>query len=144
MSHSPLKPWKTGQQPEYTAFSLSLNLCLDKDGNLWSDHTFSSPFDEATAASLPQGAIPQVAHGLLTEAVRREAFQVVLIQMTKDPLFLSRWAAAGEKGRAQMSVEIERATTHVIRQALTKMVPGAVAGVLTMLAEQVPGVEEGT
>ena len=140
MRSSPPKPWVTGNQPKYTAMSLVVNLCQDREGNLWSDHTFASPADAAVAGTLPQGGIPQIAHGLLTEAVRREAFQVALIQMTKDPTFLSRWASAGGEERAELAQHLEQAVAHVIKQVLTKMVPGATAWVLTMLADQMPGV----
>lgn len=141
MSQSPAKPWGRGQQPTYTALQLTVNLCQDEFGNVWSDHDFASPGDQEIAAGLPQGGIPQVAHVLLTEAVRREVFTSALVHMSQEPAFLAKWAHAGEAERKVMENDLVRATWHVLSMTISKMLPGAVTGVLAMLEHQ--GVQHG-
>jgi len=143
MSQSPPKPWQRGKQPTYTALQLTLNICQDEFGNVWSDHDFASPGDQEISNRLPQGGIPQVAHALLTEAVRREVFTSALIHMSQEPAFLSRWMAAEEAGRKVLEEELVRAAWHVLSMTIGKMLPGAVAGVMTMLLEQQGGASWG-
>jgi len=73
---------------------------------------------------------------LLTEAVRREVFLCALIELTKDPEFLSRYTAADDDAKAGMEAELGNAAKHVITRTLDKMVPGSVAEVLAMMADQ--------
>lgn len=143
MNQPPKTPWSLGRRPEYTALRLQVNVCQDSEGYVWSEHDFMEPRDGAIAQSLPQGGIPQIAHALLTEAVRREAFQVVLIQMTQDLDLLARWQAAGEEDRQEEQRILERACLSVIERTAAKMVPGAVAGVLDMLSRQTEGSSSG-
>ena len=135
MNRSPDKPWKRGKHPTYTALRLTVNICQDEHGNVWSDHDFETPEDEKLAGELPQGGAPQVAHALLTEAVRREAFLCALIELTKTPGLLTLWREAGDAERARIEQELEHAAKHVITSTLTKMVPGAVAEILSMMAD---------
>ena len=115
---SPEKPWVKGVHPEYTALQLVVNVCQDQHGNVWSDHGFLSPADEVLARGLPQGGAPQLAHVFLTEAVRREAFMCALLELTKDPDFLSR-RAAGQHDRVE--TDLQFFVTHTITRALEKM-----------------------
>jgi len=139
MSQSPEKPWVKGKHPEYTALQLVLNICQDGDGNVWSDHDFPTPEDEALAVGLPQGGAPQLAHALLTEAVRREAFMCALIELTKSPDFLSQWARGSKAERAMIEGQIGNYASHVITSTLGKMTMGLVAEVLAMMVNQTPG-----
>lgn len=136
MSRSPPKPWKPGVQPTYTAFSLTVNVCQDEFKNVWSDHDFSTDSDADIASGLQHGGIPQVAHALLTEAVRREVFTSAMVLLSRDPTFVARWAGADDAGKQALEKDLGRATQHVITQTLIKMLPGAVAGVLSMLEDQ--------
>lgn len=136
MSESPKKPWAKGAHPTYTAFRLVINICQDRDGNVWSDHDFESEGDRLLAVSLPQGGAPQIAHALMTEAVRREVFLCVLIEMTKDSEFLVNYVAANDETKATIETELVHATKYIITRSLDKMVPGSVAEVLAMMADQ--------
>jgi len=134
---SPQKPWKHGKHPEYTHLRVVLNLCQDEFGNVWSDHTFASSKDEALAAELSNGGHPQIAHALLSEALRREVFLLALVKMSSDPEFLRRWKDADEASRASIQEELEKALVEVVTKTAEKGASGVVAGVLTMLADQV-------
>lgn len=135
MSQPPKWPWIKGEQPEYTAFQLVVNICQDTDGNVWSNHDYATGVDGALAQGLSQGGAPQVAHALLTEAIRREAFMCALIERTKDSEFLDRWRSGDEDVRAEIEAQIGNYTRHVISKTLEKMVPGATAGILSMMAK---------
>jgi len=135
MNRSPDKPWGTGKFPAYTSFHLQVNVCQDGNGNVWSDHDFASETDNAVAMTLPQGGIPQIAHALLTEAVRREIFMCALLELTKDDDFLDRYMESDAATKAVMETDLQQAATHVITNTLKKMTPGTVSEVLTMMTK---------
>lgn len=132
---SPSKPWVIGAHPEYTAFRLTVNVCLDAQGNVWSDHTFPSEQEEEIALGLPQGGVPQIAHALLSEAVRREVFQLLLFRLMQDPGLLDTWSLASDSLRQHMEEQVGRQVLTVLTSVLPKMLPGAVAGVLRMMMD---------
>lgn len=136
MSQSPAKPWQRGKQPTYTALQLTVNICQDEFGNVWSDHDFATPADQEIAAGLPQGGVLQVAHALLTEAVRREVFTSALVQMSQDPTYFALRLAPDGDSRRLLTIDLEKAVLHVLTTTMSKMLPGAVAGVLAMLEDQ--------
>ncbi len=136
MSQSPAKPWQHGKQPTYTALQLTVNLCQDEFGNVWSDHDFATPSDQEVADGLPQGGVPQVAHALLTEAVRREVFTSALVLMSHDPALFALGLAPDGDRRKLLTIDLEKAVQHVLASTVNKMLPGAVAGVLAMLEAQ--------
>lgn len=136
---SPVKPWTPGKQPSYTAFRLVVNICQDGDGNVWSDHEFLTPEDEATAAELFQGGVPQVAHSLLTEAVRREVYTSALVLLSRTPEYLAQWHQSSPEDRKALEGGLEAATEQVISRTVRKMLPGAVSGILAMLVEGLSG-----
>ena len=138
---SPPKPWEPGTQPTYTAFQMVVNICQDEFGNVWSDHDFLTPRDEEISTGLTQGGVPQVAHALLTEAVRREVFTSLLLLMSRDPAFLAHWMAADAVRKKGMEAQVAAAALHVITQTANKMISGATAGVLTMMSQGMPPVE---
>jgi len=136
VTQSPPKPWVKGKQPTYTAFQLVVNICQDGDGNVWCDHDFASQADGELALGLQSGGAPQVAHALLTEAVRREVFLCALIELGKDPEYLAQWMAADEGNKQLIQSKLGYAARTTITKTLEKMVPGAVAEVLAMMADQ--------
>lgn len=133
---SPDKPWVPGKHPTYSALRLRVNLCQDQHGNVWSDHDFETPADAVVAGSLPQGGVTQIAHALLTEAVRREAFLCALVELTKDPEYLRNYKGGTPEKRAAAEATLQEAVTFVITKALEKMAKPAVADVLAMMSNQ--------
>lgn len=141
LGRSPPKPWRLGRHKDYSAFRLALTVCHDEHGRVWSEHGFDTKADEQVAASLPHGGVQQVAHALLIEAVRREAFTCALVQASKDAGFLERWSRADDGQRAILEQEIQKAAEEVLMRTIPKMLPGAVREVLDMMAAQLPGRE---
>lgn len=139
MSQSPPKPWAQGVHPTYSAFRLIVNVCQDEFGNVWSDHEFATPEDEETAQGLRQGGVLQIAHALLTEAVRREVFTTILVKLSQNPTLLSTWPKLSAKEQRQVEDELSAAALHVVTQTTTKMLHKSVPGVLAMLLEQQTG-----
>lgn len=138
MNQSPPKPWVPGKHPSYSAFRLLVNVCVDEHGNVWSDHDFLGEGDEMVARGLHQGGAPQVAHGLLTEAIRREAFMCALLSLTQDPSFIHRYKMSEGAEKEVLQTSVRDQTRQVISSVLSKMTPGLVAEVLEMMADQAP------
>lgn len=133
---SPKKPWKHGKQPGYIALRLTVNICQDEFGNVWSDHTFATPEDEALAADLKHKGPPEIAHALMSEALRREAFMLTLLKVSADPQFLQQWGQASKEDRALLQKKLEKGMVDVVHKTAEKNAAGVVEGVLTMLTSQ--------
>ena len=133
MSGPPAKPWVSGVHPTHKVFRLSVSLCEDEFGNIWSDHEFATSEDERVASGLRYGGVPQIAHAMLSEAVVREVYTSALLMFGKDPKTLERWATADEEGRKVIEAELAKAANHVITTTVPKMLPTLVPGVLAML-----------
>lgn len=134
---SPKKPWKPGVQPEYTHLRVVLNICQDKFGNVWSDHTFLSPEDERLAGGMPSSGHNQVAHALMSEALRREAFLQALAEMSVKSDFIQQWKNGNKATRAVIQSKLEASLVELVRRTAEKNAAGVVEGVLAMLADQV-------
>ena len=64
--HSPPPtPWKKGVHPTYTAFSLTVDVCEDEFGRVWSGHSYETPQDEQSALSLKSGGAPQISYNFV-------------------------------------------------------------------------------
>jgi hypothetical protein len=64
--------------------------CLSSDGHFWSTHHPLTPADAEVQQRWPGGGNRHVAQALLTEAVRREAFVCMLLELQKDPELKAR------------------------------------------------------
>lgn len=136
MSQSPNKPWLTGKQSGYTGYKILVNICEDDLHRVWSDHEFATPEDQVAAQSTTAGGIQQIAHSLMTEAVRREVYLDVLLTLTQDPAFLDKWVAADAAGQNVIITELSAITCEVLRGKLIKMAPGLVREMLVGFATQ--------
>lgn len=129
---SPPKPWLPGKHPTYTSYRLVVNVCEDEHGRVWSDHTFYTEEDAEVAGGTRNGGVEQIAHALLVEALRREAFVDILVRVSKTPGLLSQ--LQGDQQEA-FHKEIEQVVSQVVTQVLPKAVPGVVRGVLHMMLD---------
>lgn len=114
----PAYPWKKGVHPEYTCLSLEVEICKDVNGRIYSSHKLASPEDEALAVGW-NGAVSEAANALFTEAFRRESIYQFLLQMSKDPNFLSTLQNASEEQREtllkEMGTNLETFVTKTTR-----------------------------
>ena len=77
--------------PASNVVSLEIRVCVDAAGCVWSLHKFATPDDEEKARGWAGGGIRQIAHALLTEALRRETFVCALVEMSRNPDFLAKF-----------------------------------------------------
>jgi len=119
-----------------STIKLELSLHVDADGRLYTRHEFASPEDEALSQGWASSGIRQIAHGLLTEAVRREAFCCLIIKMTEDTTFLTRYQAADEEGKRKMEIEVVDAVQQSLSKTIPMLTPGAIQEILAMMAGQ--------
>jgi hypothetical protein len=141
MNTPPPQPWEKGQHEDYTCFQLIVEVLEDAEGGVWSQHRMD-PESAALSATLSGGGARQIAHALLIEAVRREVFAEVLVELSKRDGYLERY----QNGDARKRQEIERALANAglayLVEMLPKLLPGVARDVLTMVAQQQDGEPE--
>ena len=131
----PEQPWEKGQQEDYTCFGLEVVICEDAEGGVWSEHRLSAE-DAALAQTLSGGGARQIAHALLLEAVRREAFCGVLVELSKQDGYLERYQEAGEEEKRGIERVLANAGLAYLVEMLPRLLPGIARSVLSMMAEQ--------
>lgn len=122
--------------PSATAV-LEVHIDVDGHDRVRSAHDFRNPTDAAVAAAWPGGGVRHVAHALLTEAVRREAYASALAAMSCRPDLLAAYAQGGEKDRAVLEAELERTVAGVITDVVKRLARPAVRAILAMLENQI-------
>jgi len=134
----PEQPWEIGQHEDYTCFELKVTICEDADGGVWSDHRIPAEQTDLVQ-TLSGGGARQIAHALLLEAVRREAFCGVLVELSKDGGYLERYLKADEEGKRGVERILANAGLAYLVEMLPRLMPGVSRSVLSMLSEQSPG-----
>ncbi len=130
----PEQPWERGRQ-EYTLIGVNVQVCEDADGTVWSLHQVD-PEDEPVAKSMDSGGNRQVAHALLVEALRREVFVEVLIEMSSDKDWLSRYQTVSKTDQDGMTKNLSNSALAVMVGVIPKLLPGVVQEVLDMVITQ--------
>lgn len=132
----PPTPWTKGSHEAYSAFSLTVDVCQDEFDRVWSSHCYETPEDEAVALQLKSGGAPQVAYALLTEAMRREAFVLTLVRMSKDPDFIQTYKTASDEVKRGMEADLGIAARQIMANTMSKMVAGVGREILSMVASE--------
>ena len=124
----------TGVHETGTTASLEVKLCRDDRGNVWSLHQPLSAEDERLFADWPGHGARAIAHGLLVEALRREAYMCILTKLTKDPALVATYA----KGDPSIRKAVEEALALAIRDnleaTLPRMIPDVAKEILNMVS----------
>lgn len=136
---TPPELWIDGDQGTHTTVVLEVRVCVSKNGQLWSAHQFRSPQDEHLAMSWSGGGARHIAHGLLTEAVRRETFVCALVELTKNPGYLTKYMAASEPAKSAIESHLAESVATVFAHTSRPMMGPSVKEVLAMLAQQIVG-----
>lgn len=134
-SGPPPRPWEKGVHPDYSCCSVEVVLAEDSSGTVWSEHRLSHE-DAAISAQLSGGGARQIAHALLTEALRREVFVDVLVQMSKGDGFLDWYGDAAEDQKREIEQNMANAGLAVLVTLLPRMLPGIAREVLEMVSVQ--------
>jgi hypothetical protein len=121
--------------PAENVVSLEVRVCVDAVGCVWSIHRFASPEDEAKARAWAGGGVRQIAHALLTEAVRREVFTCALVEMTRDPDFLAKFLA-DPKNQEAVEKRLGEGAVEVLRSTAARLAPGVARETLNMMISQ--------
>ena len=115
---------------------LEIRLCLDENKNVWSLHLIS-PKAEQKLLTWPGGGTNQVGHALLTETLRREAFNTLLAIMSSEkPGLVKDWFFSDDDTKKVIENEIALLVHNVISVTTKKMAPDTVKEILTMLSRQ--------
>lgn len=110
---------------------------VNAQGLVLSSHNFASPEDEQKATSLKGGGVRHIAHGLLTEAVRREAFVCALIAMSQNEAFLATYRAATSEEKRAVEAELAKRVELSLTGTVPKLTDGSAREVMEMLSSQV-------
>jgi len=102
----PPRPWKKGRDGSYETVVVEVHVCRDEYGRVWTDHNLQEELDTEIALTWPSGGQEQLAFGLLTEAVRREAMLEMLILLSKDRQYVTKLLAEGEEKTAEQLNEV--------------------------------------
>jgi len=137
MSNSPRQLHIRGEKKGHITCGLKVLVCEDPTGRVWSTHDFLTDEDGRLCLKMKNQGVAQVAHGLLTEALRRQTFMSALAQLTADEDLLTTYRDADGDTRLQMEASLGAATQEVIWRTLGKMSANAAREVLTMMAAQV-------
>ena len=127
-----------GKNGEYETVVIEVRICRGPGGSLWSMHDVQSQEDAQIARKWPSGGVQQIAHALLLESIRREAFASSLVKEMNNPGFLAGWAKASRESKQTIEDEIVRSVREVMGKTTEKIGEGCVREVLEMLAGQLP------
>lgn len=131
----PPMPWKKGIHEDYKCFVLEVRVCCGPNGDVWSVHDVQSPEDGEVTKTLDSFGQNQMAHALLTEALRREAFWQVLLELEGDKSFVEKYKNLDESGQELVVKKLTNSCRYVVNKASERMMPNVVKEILTMVGE---------
>ena len=91
---------------------IEVEICRDEFGRVYSAHNLQGEGDGTVSMTWPGGGQREVAHALLTEALRREAVVSVLVRLTQDEEYLAKLQAMTEEER---DAEVEKLGTALLK-----------------------------
>lgn len=118
-----------------TSAKLIVTLTVDENGGLWSSHDVSDK-DRQTLAQWPGMGLRHIVHGLLTETVRREAFLLLMMEMSQDNKYLDAYQVADENSKQAITDALAVKIEQQIKNTLPKLSPQSAREVLEMIANQ--------
>lgn len=137
MSQPPEALWaSTGEHPTGSVGHLSVKICKDSTGNTWSVHHPATPQDEEVFAKWPGFGVRAIAHALLVEALRREAYMCFLTSLTKNPELAAQYVAGDAILKAAIEQALTTACTESLIATIPQMAPDAVREILAMMVSQ--------
>lgn len=125
----------TGEHATGTTASLEIKICRDDKGNVWSLHQPLSPEDERIFTTWPGHGARAIAHGLLVEAMRREAYMCVLTKLTKDPALVETYAKGDPSIRKAVEEGMALAIRDNLEATLPRMIPDVAKEILNMVSD---------
>lgn len=132
-NQSPKALWEEDQN---TAV-LVLRVHQDGNGQIWSVHQFKSEGDEQKTFSWPGGGARQLAFAFLTEALRREAYASVLVELSKNGDYLKNYKNSTKEQQLEVETHLSQVIQAVISNSSLKMGDQIAKEILHMLSSQV-------
>lgn len=122
----PAQPWLRGKHDTHSMAVISIEICRDEFGRVFSAHSPQEASDQETLMSWPGGGQQEMAFAMFTEAVRREALLSVLVLMSNRPNYQKQVQEATEKELEVMRSEVRGVLHHQMTRMLNQLVDGAV------------------
>jgi len=129
----PKQLWDRGIQDGCETAVLEVRVCKDSRNQVWSTHKWQTEEDAALTQNWPEGGAKQVAHALLTEALRRETYALVLGELTKDKDYISDYSQGDEMKKTDVEERLCVALFRMITMMTKKMRMGLVPEILLMV-----------
>jgi hypothetical protein len=136
MIQLPESPWKKGKFNDHTTFVLDVLVCeVYQEGvrSVYTQHDFQSEQDRELAQGLLSAGEEQIAHALLCNAIRREAFLESLIQMQRDTTVLAKYRDASPEDRRKIELTLAANVSNMLNRTVCKMAPDISREILEML-----------
>lgn len=134
----------TGQHPSGSTVCLTVRICLDPKGLVWSVHQSSTDKDQELLDTWPGGGARAIAHALLVEALRREAYLCILTGLTRDQEMLTKYMDGTAEGKAAVEQELATACNTTIQTTVPRMSPAVVREILAMVTQSTGTVADNT
>lgn len=116
---------------------LEVQVQKDEFGRINSSHDFQTHHDRERSLAWDGCGVNHIAHALLVEAARREAYAATLIRLQQEPDFLSSYREASPEGKTEIEMHLSNAVRTIIHSTLGKLGPDVAREVLTMMLQSV-------
>ena len=114
---------------------IEVRITVDEFDRVDSVHEFQTPEDEKRSQGWKNGGVQQIAHALLTEATRREAFATALVRMTQEPDLLKTYTEATDADKVLIEKQLAAAIQIIVHRTLGKMGHHIAKEVLEMMVQ---------
>ena len=131
----PPQPWVKGIQPEYRCFHATIEVCQDNENNVYSSHYLTEDDDALICDSLPSKGLEQLAFGLITESLRREALIEMLIRLSSDETYIERYIGAEGEAKNKTKMEFSVDMGKMLEKIMFNMIPSITEEIFDMMVE---------
>jgi hypothetical protein len=122
--------------------SLTVNIHIGTNGEVLSNHNFATPEDARISQQWPGAGIRQIAHELLVEAVRREAFTSLITKMSADPEYIQKYSDATPDVRKAIEDEMVGKVQDILLKNIQRIAAPSTQEAFQMILTQLPSDEK--
>lgn len=133
---APAYPWSKGKHSDYECFVMEVEVCRDREGDVWSSHHLQDKLDEEVIKDMPTGGLIQSAHALLIEAMKKEALCAVLTKMSNDEAYAAKIQEKDPKAQEAQAEEVATAILKTFQEAIIKFGPPMAQATLEMIRSE--------
>lgn len=125
--------WQKGRHAGHDVVVVEVLVRREGSGQVLSAHRLQDKEDQEVVMTWPSYGLEQVAHGLLVEAVRREASLDVTLQASADPGLATRWATATPDEQEEMASRLAATLVTLMQQTIGRLAASAAREALFQL-----------